>query len=416
MTSLPLRRLALPSLVAAGLAAGCRAGPAATHAGFVDAPQAEVAAQVAGRVEAELVREGDRVRKGQVLARLDSRERVAMLQQAQANLEQAREALREADATLGAVRPGVAGAGADIARAQATLDEAETTFTRTQALARGDAASSQDLDNARARLMEARAALQSLTAGKATAEGRVGAQLAAAASARARVGVAEAAVRLAEVQLAQDEVLCPFDGLVVNRNLEEGEWAAPGTPVVTVEATDRRWVRLDVGEGELAGLRPGAGAQVTLAALPGRAFHGRVAEVGAEGDFAVNRDVKRGRPDLRTFRVRVALQDATDEVRPGMTAEVELVPAAAQPFNRGGVLPLGRALPAGELPPLAPRLREGRPRDPRRGRPQGHPLPRRRPGRGRRPRRLSGRLRRRDARAGDGDHEADAVARTTPLW
>lgn len=316
-----LRRLAP---VAAALACACRPGAPGSHAGFVDAPQAQVASQVAGRVEAILVREGDRVKKGQLLVRLDSSEREAILRQAQASLGQAQASLREADANLRAVQPGVTGAGADIARAQATLDEAEASFKRIQELASGDAASSQDLDTSRARLMEARAALQSLTAGRSTAQGRVGAQLAAAASARARVDVAEAAVRLTEVQLAQAQVLCPFDGLVVNRNVEEGEWVAPGTPVVTVEDTARRWVRLDVGEGELAGLRPGAGATVTLAALPGRTFRGCVAEVGAEGDFAVNRDVKRGRPDLRTFRVRVALEGATDEVRPGMTAEVTL--------------------------------------------------------------------------------------------
>jgi len=312
------------ALALGALLLSCRGNGPLPHAGFVDAPQAEVAAQVTGRVDTVLVREGDRVRKGQVLARLDSREREAILEQARANLVQAREALREADANLRAVQPGVAGAGADIARARATLDEAESNFTRVRELARGEAASSQDLDNARARLMEARAALESLTAGKASAEGRVSVQLAAAASARARVGVAEAAVHLAEVQLAQAEVLCPFDGLVVNRDLEEGEWAAPGTPVVTIEDTGRRWVRLDVGEGELAGLKLGAPATVRVVAVPGKILRGRVAEVGAEGDFAVNRDVKRGRPDLRTFRVRVALEDAGDEVRSGMTAEVTL--------------------------------------------------------------------------------------------
>jgi multidrug resistance efflux pump len=89
-------------------------------------------------------------------------------------------------------------------------------------------------------------------------------------------------------------------------------------------------VRLDVGEGELAGLRPGATATATLVALPGRQFRGKVAEVGAEGDFALNRDVKRGRPDLRTFRVRVALEDAGEDVRPGMTAEVRLAEPTAQ--------------------------------------------------------------------------------------
>jgi HlyD family secretion protein len=315
--------LALPMVFA------CRAGDPGAHAGFVDDPQAQVAAQVAGRVDQLLVREGERVKKGQVLARLDARERAAVLEQAQANLGQARQALHEAEANLFAVQPGVAGAGAELARAQATLDEAESDYARWEALHRGDAASSQDLDAARARLMVARATLQSLTAGKSTAERRVGAQVAAQQSARARVDVAQAAVHLAEVQLAQAEIPSPFDGLVASRNVEEGEWVVPGTPVLTIEDPSRRWVRLDVSEGDVGGVAMGEPATVTLAALPGRTFHGQVIEVGAEGDFAVNRDVKRGRPDLRTFRVRVLLQDATDAVRPGMTAEVRLAPAAA---------------------------------------------------------------------------------------
>jgi HlyD family secretion protein len=313
----------LAAALAAALAA-CTARAPRTHSGFVDAPQALLATQVAGRVEAILVREGDRVKKGQLLARLDARERQAALELARAALSSAREGLAMAEANLRAAAPGVSGAGADISRAQATLDEAEANFARTQALAQGNAASTQQVDSARARVMEARAVVQSLTAGKAGAQGRVSAQAAAVQGARAQVAVAEAEVRVFEVQVEQAQVLAPFDGLVVARNLQEGEWAAPGTPALTLEDLAARWVRLDVGEAELGGLRPGAAASVSIVALPGRTVQGRVTEVGAEGDFALNRDVKRGRPDLRTFRVRVTLEGAGDEVRPGMTAEVTL--------------------------------------------------------------------------------------------
>jgi HlyD family secretion protein len=144
------------------------------------------------------------------------------------------------------------------------------------------------------------------------------------ANARAASRTAEAAVRLAEVQVAQARVLSPFDGVVVSRNLEEGEWAAPGTPVVTIEDHGRLWVRIDVEETRLGSVRIGDAAQVAVVALPGRTLAGHVMEVGAEGDFALNRDVKRGRPDVRTFRVRVAIDQAPAELRPGMTAEVTL--------------------------------------------------------------------------------------------
>ncbi|HEX9052617.1 MAG TPA: efflux RND transporter periplasmic adaptor subunit [Anaeromyxobacter sp.] len=303
---------------------GCASRGPEAFAGFVDAPVAAVAAQVAGRVAAIPVREGDAVTKGQVLASLDARDREAQVALARANLQQAQRALAEAEANLRAVLPTVGGAGADIARAQATLDEAQQNFTRTEELVKGAAASTQQLDAARARLREARAGLDSLTAGKAAVQGRVGAVAAAVANARAAVGVSQAAEQVAEVQLAQATVVSPFDGVVVNRNLEEGEWAAPGTPVVSVENHERLWVRLDVEETRLARVRVGQPAEVSVVAAPGRRFRGHVIEIGAEGEFAVNRDVKRGRPDIRTFRVRVALDERADELRPGMTAEVTL--------------------------------------------------------------------------------------------
>jgi multidrug resistance efflux pump len=305
--------------------AGCRPSQPLPFAGFIDAPVAAVAAQVAGRVDSIPVREGDRVQKGQLLAQLDARERQAQLAEARASLAQAKASLEEAEANLQAALPTVKGAGADIARAQATLDEAERNFSRTQEMLEGQSATPQQLDAARARLLEARAALQSLTAGKAVTQGKVGALMAAVSNSRAAVNTSDAAVQLAQVQVAQAQVLCPFDGLVVNRNLEEGEWAAPGTPVVTIEDLGQLWVRLDVEETQLGGLRLGQEAQVKVVAVPGRTFRGHVIEVGAEGEFAVNRDVKRGRPDIRTFRVRIAIDERSEELRPGMTAEVSIL-------------------------------------------------------------------------------------------
>jgi multidrug resistance efflux pump len=318
-----------------GLAAGwtamallgaCRPSGPPSFAGFVDAPVAAVAAQVAGRVEAIPVREGEVVRRGQLLAQLDAREREAQLAQVRALLDQAGEQLHEAEAALQALLPSIRAAGADVDRALATLDEAERNFERTTRMADGGAATPQQLDAARARLGEARAAWESLGASRTGAERRVVAARVGVLAARASRRTAEAAVRLAEVQLAESRVLCPFDGLVVSRNLEEGEWAAPGTPVVSVEDRSRLWIRLDVDESSLGGLRVGMPAQVSVVALPGRALPGHVVEVGAEGDFALNRDVKRGRPDVRTFRVRVAVDQGAEALRPGMTAEVTLRP------------------------------------------------------------------------------------------
>lgn len=117
---------------------------------------------------------------------------------------------------------------------------------------------------------------------------------------------------------------------MVEQNLQAGEWAAPGTPVVTVEDLSRQWARIGVEETQLGALRLGQPARVRVLALPGRSYDGRVAEIGAEGEFALNRDVRRGRPDLRTFRVHVGLDRLAEELRPGMTAEVDLLPGGGR--------------------------------------------------------------------------------------
>jgi HlyD family secretion protein len=317
---------ALP-LLALALSA-CRANSAIPQAGFLDAHVAQVATQVAGRIDSVDVQEGDAVKKDQLLVRLDAREREASVGQAQANLDQAREALKEAEANFRATIPTVKGAGADIAQAQATLDEAQINYDRADRLVRSGAAPASDLTSATARLYEAKAHLESLTATRAATAGRLGAAQAAVADARAAVSTADATLEVARVQLAEAEVRSPFDGLVVRRNVEPGEWAAPGTPVVTVEDMSLLWVRLDVGEVDLHGMRIGQPAAVHVMAEPGRTYAGHVVEIGAEGDFAVNRDVKRGRPDIRTFLVRVAIDHPGPSLRPGMTAEVFIAPSA----------------------------------------------------------------------------------------
>jgi HlyD family secretion protein len=310
----------------------CACTPSAPlpYAGFLDAPVAAVATQVAGRVDALPVREGDLVKKEQLLAQLDARERKATVGQAQANLDQAHEALKEAEANLRATVPTVRGAGADIEQAQASLDEADINYNRTKRLVESGSEADANLVTMRARMLEARAHLESLTASRTATAGRVTAAEAAVADARAAIGTAEAALEVARVQLAEAQVLAPFDGMVVQRNLQPGEWAAPGTPVVTIEDLSQLWVRLDIDETKLHGLRIGQAADVRVVAEPGKVYPGHVIQVGAEGDFAVNRDVKRGRPDIRTFLVRVAVDEPAPSLRPGMTAEVT-IPAVVTP-------------------------------------------------------------------------------------
>lgn len=313
------------TIVALVLPSACRPREPLPYAGFVDAPVAAIAAQLSGRVVTITVREGDRVVRGQLLAQLESSPYEAAVAQAEANLDRARHALEEAVANESTAAPGVTGARADIARMRASRDDAAIVLRRAQELAGTNAIPQSDLDTARARFREAQASLDATIAARSQSQGRLVGAAAGVENARAAVQSSEAALRLARAQLEQTRVVSPFDGLVVSRNLEEGEWAAPGTPVITMEDTNRPWVRLDIPETQFGGLRIGQAADVHLSGIPARPFRGHIAQIGAEGDFAVNRDVKRGRPDIRTFLVRVAFDEVPEQLRPGMTAEVRLL-------------------------------------------------------------------------------------------
>lgn len=328
-----MRRAGPPAalVLAALLLAGCGKSVPPPYSGFVDAPVAAVAAEAPGQIASLPVREGDHVKKGQLLAQIDSKQQKAQLAIAEANVQRAKQGLKQAKADLRAVSPSVRGARAEIKRAQATADEAQKSYDRTEKLVESGAGTPADLDSARARLLEARAAVESMTAAKAESQGKLGATFAAVDSAEASVQSAKAELGMAEVELEQTRVLCPFDGIVVSRNLEEGEWATPGVPVVTVEDTSHPWVRLDVEETNFRSLALGQRAEIRVIALGDRHFAGHVTQIGAEGDFAINRDVKRGRPDIRTFMVRVAFDKPPPELRPGMTSEVRLVGGAPAP-------------------------------------------------------------------------------------
>ena len=103
---------------------------------------------------------------------------------------------------------------------------------------------------------------------------------------------------------------------------EEGEIASPGNPVYTIHNLQRVWARVDVEETDIGRIRLGDKAIVLAGALPDRRFEGEIIEIGQEGEFATQRDVSRGRQDIRTFRVKVLIKKPEGLLKPGMTVVV----------------------------------------------------------------------------------------------
>ncbi len=280
---MPLPRkaaLVIAALVfAGGLAAYLLLGRAVTDtglhsAGIIEGREVNLASQVLGRIALVCCREGDGVKAGEVVVTLDSEDLAAALAQAEAEAH----------------------------KAEVHLADAETRLKRAQDLFRKTYASQQALDDATAARNEAEADLQA----------------------------AQAAVAYDRVKLEQAIIRSPIDGTVVYKAFAKGEMVSPGQTVLTLVDTGHLYARVDIDETHIDGVTLGTPATVTTIGDPPHRFRGKVSEIGRYADFATQRDVTHGRQDIRTFRVKVAVDDPSGILKPGMTVEVAF-PAAGRP-------------------------------------------------------------------------------------
>ena len=340
------RRILIPLIVvvAGAVYAFSSLGPRTlTLTGIVTTNDVIVSPQVAGQIGQLLVNEGDVVNKGQLLATITPDELRAdtnyYAQNAAGLSSQVREseaALRfeqsqtsqqtaQAESTLASIEAQVKAAAADLAAANST-------YARTQDLAKQQIASAQDLDQARAVADAARAKLDAL-------KKQVEAQRATVALARANAAqvdmrksqvqamehsqAAAAAQRSkADVRLAYTEIHAPIDGQVDVRAVRAGEYVNPGQPVVTLVNPDDLWVRADVEESYIDRVKIGDTLAVRLPS--GAERSGVVFYRGVDAAYATQRDVSRTKRDIKTFEVRLRLDNKDRALAVGMTAYVSV--------------------------------------------------------------------------------------------
>jgi multidrug efflux pump subunit AcrA (membrane-fusion protein) len=268
------------------------------------APQFQVTiySKVQGWVEKINVREGDRVKAGEVLATLDAREAEAAVAQARANLEASAARLKQVRATAEeAVQ-------SQIQQAKANLELAEADLKRAQELHEKNFIARQQLDEAQTKYNVAKAnydlAMNSIR--QKTWENDI-------ALAEAQVRQAKASLDLTQAQLANLIINSPMNGGVTKRFVDPGTMVKDTTPILTLMDLSVVKMMVNVIEKEFIHLQKGQPVKITVAAFPGRAFEGRIAIITPALDL-----------QSRTAEIQVSIPNPGYILNPGMFGRVEI--------------------------------------------------------------------------------------------
>jgi HlyD family secretion protein len=341
--------------------------------GNIEVTDAEVSFKIPGRVEARLVDEGEMVKAGQAVARLDSAEleqeaalRKAEVQAAEAvlaeleagsrpeEIAQAEAAAEQAKARLDEMLAGsrpeeLAAADAVLRRAQAEAERARLDAERYDGLYKKGIVSAQQYDLARTSYETARARQREAEEQyKLVKEGPRKEQIAQAraawlqaqerfrlvkngprretiAQARARLRQAREALAVAETRLSYATLVAPLSGVVLSKNVEPGEFVAAGTPVITVGDLENVWVRAYINETDLGRVKVGQRVRVTTDTYPGKHYEGRVSFIASQAEFTPKSvQTEKERVKL-VYRIKVDIHNPNMELKPGMPADAEIL-------------------------------------------------------------------------------------------
>lgn len=275
---------------------------------------ADIGSAVMGRLVELAVKEGDSVKAGQVLARIDP--------------VQASSSAAAAAASVGALEADSRGAATQVRAAQAALDEARSrekesgaSLARAQELQRGGLLPQSEFD--KASLAAATATAQVASAAAALER----AQQALSGSER-RIAQGRAENTRARDMLSKTEITAPIDGVITRLDVEQGEMVVigvqnqPGSILMTISDLSAVNAEVKVAEADVMRLSNGFTAAVTLEALPLQKFTGRVVEIGASALPQVGTQAA-----AREFRVKVRLDGPAAALRPGLTCDTEILVA-----------------------------------------------------------------------------------------
>ncbi len=279
-----------------------------------------VGANAMGRIVRLYVKEGDKVRKGQLLAQLENVQSSADVEQMKATLASSQTDAVASEAALKTALARLNSSHADLARAKLDYDRADGLY-KSQLISR------QDYDAKKAAYEVAQAVAAQDEAGVAQSRAQVD-------SAHGRVSQARAQLVHASDVLNKTTYVAPFDGVVTNLPVHEGETVvmgiqnAPGSTLMTVSDMAVVTAEVHVDETDIVNVGNGQAAEVTIDAMPGQTFKGKVTQIG---DNAIVRSTglstsqsTASSQEAKDFKVVITLDDPPKRARPGLSATAKI--------------------------------------------------------------------------------------------
>ena len=351
--------------------------------GNIELTQVNISFKMPGKLVERAANEGDAVKKGAVVARLDKEQLLAQRERARAALEgsesllveqrtgvewqsetlegqieQRRSEVKGAESRLAELLAGSRTqekeqARAAVDRAQTEYERAARDWKRAQTLFKNEDISASDNDQFRARFETSEAQLKTaqeqlglvmegprrenidqaramLGQSKATLKQAEAQRLELRrrredlATRQADIAGRRADLRLIESQLADSEAISPIDGVVLVKAAEPGEVLAAGTTVLTVGDLARPWVRAYIGEGDLGRVKLGDEAKVTTDSFPNKVYRGRVTFIASEAEFTPKQIQTQEERAKLMYRVKIEVENPRGELKSNMPADAEI--------------------------------------------------------------------------------------------
>jgi HlyD family secretion protein len=239
-----------------------------TLSGTVEVTEVNMGFKIPGRVRALFTDEGRIVAKGEKIATLDSTEFESMVNQSRASVK----------------------------NAEALYEKALKDHERSTMLYRDGVISSQQMDSAKTAFDVATSVLQ----------------------------LSRAALMTAEIKLRDSIMYAPLSGVVLRKNVEEGETVGTGTMVFTIGDMESPWVKVYVKEDRLGEVKLGQKAGVSVDSFPGKRYDGIVTYISSEAEFTPKNVQTREERVKLVFGVKVSVKNQNNELKPGMPADVSI--------------------------------------------------------------------------------------------